>query len=100
MKKYPIVGVVSDSILNAVKYYVSKELIKQIDKRKPQLLDKFHDKVNVKELVLQKVDTFDIRKLENVVLSLVEKELRHIEITGAALGFVIGAFQVLIVMFL
>ena len=100
MKKYPIVGVVSDSILNAVKYYVSKELVKQIDKRKPELLDKFHDKVNVKELVLQKVDTFDIQKLENVVFSLIEKELRHIEVTGAVLGFLIGSVQVLIVMFL
>ena len=100
MKKYPIVGVVSDSILNAVKYYVSKELVKQIDKRKPALLDKFHDKVNVKELVLQKVDTFDIQKLENVVFSLIEKELRHIEVTGAVLGFIIGSVQVLIVMFL
>ena len=100
MKKYPIVGVVSDSLLNAVKYYVSKEIIKQVDKRKPELLEKFHGMVNVKELVSQKVDSFEIQKLEEIVSSLVAKELRHIEVTGAVLGFIIGSVQVLIVAFL
>lgn len=100
MKKYPIVGSFSDSLLNGLKYYVSKEIIKHIDKKKPELLDKFHGMVNVKELVSQKVDSFEIQKLEEIVSSLVSKELRHIEVTGAVLGFIIGCVQVVVVSFL
>ncbi len=100
VRKYPIVGVVSESILNSVKYYVSKEIIKQVDGRKPDLLDKFHDMVNVQELVSKKVDSFDMKKMENIVFQLVEKELRHIEIVGAVLGFAIGCVQIVVVRWL
>ncbi len=97
MKKYPFVGAVSDSILGTVKHYISREIIHQVTRRKPELLDKFHTMVNVKELVARKVDDFEIQKLEGIIFSLVAKELRHIEITGAVLGFIIGTVQVLLV---
>lgn len=100
VKKYPIVGVISDSISNSIKYHVSKEIIKQVETRKPELLDKFHDMVDVRDLVAKKVDAFDIKKLEEIVFSLVARELRHIEITGAILGFIIGCIQILVVQFL
>jgi len=100
VKKFPLVGLLSDTILTKVKFFMSKEIIKQVDKRKPQLLDKFHSMVNVRELVANKVDAFDIKKLEKIVFSVVERELRHIEITGAVLGFIIGIVQVVVVQFL
>lgn len=100
IKKFPLVGLLSDSILTKIKFYMSKEIIKQVDKRKPQLLDKFHSMVDVKKIVSTKVDNFDINKLEKIVFSVVERELRHIEITGAVLGFMIGIVQVLLVQFL
>ena len=100
IKKFPLVGLLSDSILTKIKFYMSKEIIKQVDKRKPQLLDKFHSMVDVKKIVSTKVDNFDINKLETIIFSVVEKELRHIEITGAILGFMIGIIQVLLVKFL
>lgn len=100
VKRYPIVGVLSDSILNSIKYHVSKEIVKQVDGRKPELLDRFHDMVNVRELVARRVDSFDIKKLEEIVFGLVARELRHIEVTGAVLGFLIGSVQILIVQLL
>lgn len=100
VKKYPIVGVLSDSILNSIKYYLSKEIVKQVEGKKPELLDRFHDMVNVRELVTTRVDAFDIKKLEKLVFDLVARELRHIEIVGAILGFFIGCVQVVIVHFL
>ena len=100
VKKYPIVGVISDSILNSIKYYLSKEIVKQVEGKKPELLERFHDMVNVRELVTTRVDAFDIKKLEKLVFDLVARELRHIEIVGAILGFVIGCVQVGVVHFL
>lgn len=100
VKKYPIVGVLSDSIVNSVKYYVSKEIVKQVERRKPEFLERFHDLVNVRELVIKKVDSFDMKKLEGLVFALVARELRHIEVTGAVLGFIIGCLQIVVVWFL
>ena len=100
VKKFPIVGIVSKSILNGIKYFISKEIVHQVEGRKPQLLDKFHDMVNVRELVTARVDAFDIKKLESLVLGVVSRELRHIELVGAVLGFIIGCVQVVVVMFL
>lgn len=100
VKKFPIVGILSKSILNGIKYFISKEIVHQVEGRKPQLLDKFHDMVNVRELVTARVDAFDIKKLESLVLGVVSRELRYIELVGAVLGFIIGCVQVVVVMFL
>ena len=100
VKKFPIVGIVSKSILNGIKYFISKEIVHQVEGRKPELLDRFHDMVNVRELVTTRVDAFDIKKLESLVLGVVSRELRHIELVGAVLGFIIGCVQVVVVMFL
>ena len=100
IKKFPIVGIVSKSILNGIKYFISKEIVHQVEGRKPQLLDRFHDMVNVRELVTARVDAFDIKKLESLVLGVVSRELRYIELVGAVLGFIIGCVQVVVVMFL
>ncbi len=100
VKKFPIVGIVSKSILNGIKYFISKEIVHQVEGRKPELLDRFHDMVNVRELVTARVDAFDIKKLESLVLGVVSRELRYIELVGAVLGFIIGCVQVVVVMFL
>jgi len=100
VKKFPIVGIVSKSILNGIKYYLSREIVSQVEVRKPELLSRFHDMVNVRELVSARVDAFDIKKLENIVLGVVSRELRYIEFVGAVLGFIIGCVQVAVVILL
>ncbi|NLJ79878.1 MAG: DUF445 family protein [Firmicutes bacterium] len=49
-------------------------------------------------LVEEKVNSFDFFQLENLILKVAKKELRHIEFLGAVLGFFIGIIQVLILM--
>lgn len=52
------------------------------------------------DLVEEKINSFDFLQLENLVLKVAKKELRHIEFFGALLGFLIGLIQVLILFFL
>jgi len=47
-------------------------------------------------IVEEKIMAFNLLKLEKVVLSIAEKELKHIEILGGVLGFIIGLFQLLV----
>ena len=45
-------------------------------------------------MIIERLENYDTMKLEEITLKLVSKELRYIELTGAVLGFMIGALQV------
>jgi uncharacterized membrane protein YheB (UPF0754 family) len=55
-------------------------------------------KVQVSEIVEEKIMAFDLIKLETVILKIVHKELRHIEVLGGILGLMIGLLQGIIVL--
>ena len=44
-------------------------------------------------MVVEKIAGFDIDELEGLVFRLVARELRHIELVGGILGFVVGCVQ-------
>ena len=57
------------------------------------------DSLNVREMVESKVKAFSSDKLEEILFSLMKKEFRFIEISGAVLGFFIGLIQVMLVQY-
>ena len=54
--------------------------------------------IEVDKIVEDKIMAFDLIKLEEVILRIVDKELRHIEILGGVLGLIIGLVQGVIVL--
>ncbi len=54
--------------------------------------------IEVDKIVEEKIMDFDLIKLEEVILRIVDKELRHIEILGGVLGLIIGLVQGIIVL--
>jgi uncharacterized membrane protein YheB (UPF0754 family) len=56
------------------------------------------DMVNLENMVFEQVVSFTSDKLEDMMMSVIQKELRFIEWAGAALGFTIGVIQVLLLM--
>ncbi len=50
--------------------------------------------VKVDHLVEEKLRNFDLLQLEHLIFSVASKELKHIEVLGAILGFLIGLVQV------
>jgi len=56
------------------------------------------DKINVSEMVVEKINALDLVSFESIVLSVVSKELKHIEYLGGVLGFIIGLLQGVIVL--
>lgn len=52
------------------------------------------DTVNLENMVFDQVASFTSDKLENMMMSVIQKELRFIELAGAILGFIIGLVQV------
>ena len=54
------------------------------------------DMVNLENMVFEQVISFTSDKLEEMMMSVIQKELRFIELAGAFLGFTIGVVQVLL----
>lgn len=66
----------------------------------PELADGFMDvverKIDFKQIVVEKIEAFDLERLEKIILRIASRELRAIEIWGGILGFVIGLLTVAI----
>jgi len=50
--------------------------------------------IRVKRIVEEKINSFDLNKLERMIREVSSSELRFIEILGGILGLIIGIFQV------
>lgn len=62
-----------------------------------ELVDKAIKNVKIKVIVEEKINEFPLEKLEEIVLSIAKKELKHIEVLGGILGAFIGLIQGLII---
>lgn len=76
-----------------------------LQKQMPQVINQIVDqaggsvteKVKLSKLVEERMNAYDIRHLEKIILQVAASELKHIEIIGGVLGFLIGLVQVAIV---
>ena len=83
-----------------IRNYIMAQAKKEIREILPQIangmLRELKDQVNLKGMVENRVNEFDFKKLEEIVLRVSKKELRFVEIAGGILGFIIGLLQVLL----
>ncbi len=57
-------------------------------------------KTEIKKIVEEKVLSLDVRRLEEITYKLANRELKHIELLGGVLGFLIGIVQGLFALYL
>lgn len=95
-------SIIPSMFKSSIKTYVSdlvdKEGHKMIEGFIQEAMDKAIDKICISQLVEEKINSFDIAKIEEIIISLAKKELKHIEVLGGVLGFIIGLFQGVIVL--
>lgn len=82
-----------DEILN-------KEVPDAINEISVDLLDKVKENVDIQKIVEEKINQLDLEKLEDIIIKVAKKELKHIEILGLVLGAIIGVLQGILVIFL
>ncbi len=63
-------------------------------------IDKVSKEISISEIVEEKIKSFEIERIEEIIISIAKSELKHIEILGGILGFVIGIVQGLLAIFL
>lgn len=104
--------VVDEKIPSLVPSFIRQNIFKYISKSIDEEADKFLESVvrgvleesgssmSIAQMVEDKINGFDLLTLEDMILSISKRELKHIEVLGGVLGFIIGIIQGILMLFL
>lgn len=80
--------------------YLNNQLTNEIDDILDDFLDKLgqeaKNEIHLGQMVEERIEQFELSEIEALIVDIAAKELKHIEILGGVLGFVVGIFQALI----
>lgn len=97
-------GIIPNSFKGMIQNYIEDIIDKEGEKIITEIMEAVINQgaatIQISEMIEEKINEFPLDKLEEVVLSIAKKELKHIEILGGVLGFVIGLLQGLIIILL
>lgn len=97
-------GLIPSSIRSLVQNYISEiiedEIKSGVDELSEELIIKANNRINIKEIVENKINELDLYELETIILQIIKKELKQIEVLGLILGFFIGIIQGIITIFI
>ena len=91
-----LLDLMPEDTLEAIKQRLISELAPYIPLLLQDLSKSLEERMDFKEVVVERITEFDIERFEDIVLRIARKELRHIELLGGVLGFIVGLAQVLI----
>jgi len=88
--------IVPDQLIQSI----YKTIVDEIERNLPTVIgssiDKIEEKLDIQQLVENKVSNFSDEKLEQLLLDITAKEFTFIELIGGVLGFIIGIIQLII----
>lgn len=84
----------TDGLLNYVTGLARRETAAFLDESLEELARRAGSSLRIGEMVEERLNSLDLAELERLVIGLSATELRHIEILGGVLGFIIGLVQV------
>lgn len=94
VKSFPMLAMfLTDDMVVKVTNLFKAEIQDFLEESAQDQGNKLENNLNVEKLVRDKVEAFSSDKLEEILFSIMRKEFRFIEITGAILGFLIGCLQ-------
>ncbi len=83
----------SDAVLEKIR----TSLVEEIEILLPSVIQQYagslEEKINVEKMVAEKVASFSSDRLEALLLAVMTKEFRFVELIGGVLGFLIGLIQ-------
>jgi len=98
-EKIPVLSMfVGEGTLGKIK----EGLLEEIDLMLPDVIGQYagslEGKIDIERMVTEKVQGFSTDKLEEILLGIMTKEFRFVELIGGVLGFLIGLIQMLLAM--
>ena len=95
--KYVMPKMLKDVSREILTDIVQEEIDNNFDSWMDNVANKIKDEVDLKEMIEEKIKSFPLIKVEEIVLEIADRELKHIEYLGGIIGFVIGLGQLLLV---
>jgi uncharacterized membrane protein YheB (UPF0754 family) len=86
----------SDEMVEKVTNLFRNELKDFLAESVEELSHKLEKELDIKDLVCDKVEGFSSERVEKLLVNLMKKEFKFIELVGAVLGFFIGCVQLLL----
>ena len=83
---------IEETLQKRASSYLSAQLIRIIDARLPAFIESF----DIRQLVVDKINTLDVAQVEKLLLMVIQKHLRWINIFGGILGALIGFSQLIL----
>jgi uncharacterized membrane protein YheB (UPF0754 family) len=96
-EKMPVISMfISNNTLDDIKSAIVLELKDSLPMMIEQMSNGFKDKLDIEQLVIQKVENFSSDKLEQILVDIMNKEFKFVEIIGGVIGLIIGIIQVIL----
>lgn len=94
---FPMISMfIGDKTIQELKTVFMKELEEIFPTTLKTYMVQLEKELDLESIVVKKVSAFSSDKLEGVLLQIMSKEFRFVEVIGGVLGFLIGIIQVLI----
>ena len=101
LEKNPLLKmIVNDSLMEKLKSYFKKAILENKEEILAEILKVVEEKIDFKEIMVEKMTNFSLDEIENIILKISKKELKHIVIIGGVLGGIIAVFQFFLMLFL
>lgn len=101
IKNFPMAAFfLSESMLDKIRNIIKQSILENKDEMMTVFAEYLENKVDIKSIIVEKVNAFSLEKIEEMIITLAKKELKHIEYIGAVLGGVIGLVQFAVVTFI
>lgn len=92
--------IINDSMVEKIKSYFKNAILENKEEIISEIIKIAEEKINFKDIMLEKMENFSLKEMEDIILSVSSKELKHIEIIGGILGGIIAIFQFLLMILL
>jgi len=92
--KYPIINFF---LTREMKTGIKEEVMLEIDEMAPKMIGRYvnglDENLDIEANVTEKVNGFSTDRLEELLMSILSKELKFIEVIGCFIGFLVGLIQ-------
>ena len=85
-------------VLPSLQDVLGREIVRFLDRYRASFVGRLRGSVNIREIVQNKVQQFEVEALESLVVDVAKKEFAHIQWVGAITGALIGVAQGLLVL--
>lgn len=99
-QKAPMLGPMMDTLLPKIQPVIVEELTEHAMQMRDRMVERIHLEIDIAEIVVEKLEDYDLAEFEAMVMRVARSELRHIEVLGALIGGTIGLLQSLVLIYI